>query len=253
MASISGYRDGVPCWIDLSAPDIGRAQEFYAGLFGWQYLDGGPESGGYQLATLRGVQVAGIGPKQPDQPGPSAWTTYLWADDADRRAKKITEAGGTVLMGPVDVMEFGRMVIAADPNQAVFGLWQGKVHRGAGLANEPGAFTWNENLSGDPEQARTFYRRVFDFDYEPIPDSSMDYVTMKIDGNVVAGLGSAPTADLPPMWNTYFCVADTDRAAQQIVELGGRMLYQPMDTPFGRMAAAQDNGGATFSVIASNT
>ena len=35
--------------------------------------------------------------------------------DADATAKAITDAGGTVLVPPMDVMEAGRMAVALDP------------------------------------------------------------------------------------------------------------------------------------------
>ena len=34
---------GTPCWIDLSAPDLGAAKEFYGAVFGWSFLDLGPD------------------------------------------------------------------------------------------------------------------------------------------------------------------------------------------------------------------
>jgi predicted enzyme related to lactoylglutathione lyase len=253
MPEITAYREGVPCWVDLSAPDVARAMQFYGGLFGWDFTDTGEAGRGYQLATLGGRQVAGIGPKQPDQPGPSAWTTYLWADDADQVVSRVRAAGGTVLMGPVDVMDQGRVAIAADPAGAVFGIWQGTAHRGAQLGNEPGAFTWNENLSTDPAAARDFYQSVFGYEYEQLPDPSLDYVVIRVADRPVAGIGNQPPmvpAGTPSFWNVYFAVADTDRTVSRTQELGGQILVQPTDSPHGRLAVARDNGGAAFCVIA---
>jgi predicted enzyme related to lactoylglutathione lyase len=208
------------------------------------------------LATLRGEQVAGIGPQQPSRPGqpaqPSAWTTYLWADDADRTAGKIEEAGGRLLMPPFEVMDQGRMAIAADPAGAVFGIWQGRKHKGSGLANESGTFVWNENLSTDPNAARDFYQRIFGYEYEPVEEPSIDYTMIKVAGRPAGGIGEQPPAipeGVPSLWNTYFAVTDTDEAAATIQKLGGQMLVEPNDTPYGRMAVARDNAGASFSVV----
>ena len=82
--------------------------------------------------------MAGIGPKQGPPGTPAAWTTYLASDDADETAGKVKAAGGQVLMEPMDVMDVGRMAVAADPGGAVFGVWQARAHTGFGLANEPG-------------------------------------------------------------------------------------------------------------------
>ncbi len=167
MAETTSYSEGVPCWVDAAATDVESAKQFYTALFGWDYLDAGPDSGGYWLATLRGKQVAGIGPTQSPEDR-SAWTTYLWTDDAAAAAKLIADAGGSVLAEPMDVSDHGRMSIAADPSGAVFGLWQGTSHRGAGLANEHGAFTWNELPTPDTAAAREFYTAVFGYSYHPV-------------------------------------------------------------------------------------
>jgi predicted enzyme related to lactoylglutathione lyase len=44
-------------------------------------------------------------------------------------------------------------------------------------------------------------------------------------------------------------VKDADIAAARIRELGGSMLDEPVDTPFGRMAHATDPRGTLFTII----
>ena len=56
------------------------------------------------------------------------WNTYIWVDDADETADKVRAAGGTVLIEPFDVMDAGRMAVFADPEGAVFCVWQAKEH-----------------------------------------------------------------------------------------------------------------------------
>ena len=45
---------------------------------------------------------------------------------------------------PMDVTDIGRMAVFADPEGAAIGVWQPKTFKGAELANEAGAFAWNE-------------------------------------------------------------------------------------------------------------
>jgi len=128
---------GTPCWVDVSVDDVPKAIAFYQALFGWG-IRSDPAAGGYAIAHLNDRIVAGIGPKFGPPGAPSAWTTYLAADDADATAEKIKAAGGQVAQGPMDVMEEGRMAVAFDTAGAVFGLWQGGRTTGIGLANEIG-------------------------------------------------------------------------------------------------------------------
>src|SRR5436305_3640948 len=110
-------------------------------------LDGsarGPETGGYSIAELNGRGVAGVGPKMGPPEAPTMWMTYLATSDADATAVKIKGAGGQLVTEPMEIMDAGRMAVAADPAGAVFGVWQAGAFPGAQIVNEPGAMRWNE-------------------------------------------------------------------------------------------------------------
>lgn len=248
----TAWASGTPCWVDLGVADIARASAFYARLFGWEAQPGPPEAGGYTLCLKNGRAVAGIGPKRGHPDAPNVWTTYLASDDADKTVSAIKAAGGQVLMAPMDVMDVGRMAIAADPAGAVFGVWQARAHIGAGLANEPGALCWNENLSRDYDRTKAFYQAVFGYDYGDIGDAGFRYATLKLGGAEVGGIGeldsSLPPA-IPAHWSVYFAVEDTDAAVAKIAHAGGALTRPPWDTPYGRMAVVTDDQGAAFSLI----
>ncbi len=252
MVEFTGYDEGTPCWVDLMTPDLERAKHFYGELFGWQFNDSGEEFGHYNLATINGKVVAGLGPQPPGQPGPAVWVTYLWADDADEVASRVVKADGHVFMGPMDVPNAGRMALALDSTGAAFGIWQGREHRGSQLANEPGTFTWNENLNDDPAKARSFYEQVFGYTYETFPDWPGEYYMFKVNDQVRGGIGAKP-AQTPPgtpnFWNTYFSVADTDAAVATVTRNGGSVAQAPTDTSVGRMAVVLDASGTQFSLI----
>jgi len=253
MVEFTGYDEGTPCWVDLMTPDLEQAKHFYGELFGWRFNDSGEEFGHYNLALKDGKVVAGIGPRQPGQPGPAVWVTYLWADDADAVAARVVKAGGNVFMGPMDVPNAGRMALALDSTGAAFGIWQGREHRGSQLANEPGAFTWNEDLNDDPAKARSFYEQVFDYTYESMPQWPGEYHMFKVNGEVRGGIGAKPAevpAGVPNFWNTYFSVADADEAVATVARNGGSVAQGPFDTSVGRMAVVMDGSGTQFSLIA---
>ncbi len=247
----TAWAPGTPCWVDLGVDDIGQAGRFYAGLFGWEVQAGGPETGGYAMCTKAGRAVAGIGPKQGPPGTPSAWTTYLATDNADRAAARIKDAGGQVITGPMDVMAYGRMAIAADPGGAVFGLWQAGSHTGAGIANEPGTLCWNENFSRDFGGNKAFYQAVFGYAYESV-GGGMRYDTFAVNGAVAGGIGEIGSdfpAGMPACWTVYFGTPDTDAAVSAVTAAGGSVAQPPWDTPYGRMAVVQDDQGAVFSLI----
>jgi predicted enzyme related to lactoylglutathione lyase len=243
---------GTPCWVDLGADDVTRAKVFYETLFGWETLVGPPESGGYVMCQLQGRPVAGIGPKMGPGEAPAAWTTYLASDDADATAASIGAAGGQVLAEPFDVMDVGRMSVAADPGGAVFGIWQPGTHTGMQLANEPGSVCWNENMSRSFDANKAFYHAVFGYDYDDMSSDDFSYAAFKTSANPSGGigdLGDLAPAETPAHWRTYFGVSDTDEIVEAVTKLGGQVVAPPWDTPYGRMAILSDDQGAVFAVM----
>ncbi len=246
------WPEGTPCWVDLGAGDVPKAIAFYAAQFGWDVHQGGPETGGYSMAMLEGRSVAGIGPKQGPPEAPGAWMTYLAAGDADATAAKAKGAGGQLVMDPMDVMDAGRMAIAMDTTGAVFGIWQAGAHTGAGIANTPGALTWNEHMSRDFEGAKAFYAAVFGYEYGDMSSEGFSYATLLLNGHEVGGIGQYPAAvpaSVPATWTTYFATADTDTAVATATRNGGSVVRPAEDSPYGRVATVTDDQGAVFSLI----
>ena len=250
----SRWPAGVPCWADLSAPDVEAAKSFYAEVLGWTFQDTGDEYGGYAIAQVRGAAAAAIGP-QPEG-APAAWTLYLASDDADKTAAAVAEHGGTVLLPPGDVGPLGRLFIAADPTGATFGVWQAGTHLGAGITSEPGSLVWEDLRSPDPDAARAFYSDVFGYHTRALPAAGPDYHTFSLPGEdaPLGGMGGMMGADdRPAHWIIYFAVADTGSAVATAERRGGGVVAPPMDTTYGRLAGLTDPAGAAFWILRTRT
>ncbi|MFJ7248513.1 VOC family protein [Kitasatospora sp. NPDC098652] len=248
------YQPGTPCWIDLMASDQQAALDFYRDLFGWQGELGPAEFGGYSVCTLNDRPVAGImqqsAPEGEPLP-PVGWTTYLASDDVEAAGAAITGAGGTMVYSPMDVGTMGRMLVAADPVGARFGVWQAMDFIGAGVVNEPGALLWNELNTADTEAAGRFYRSALGL--RPATVQGMDgYYSLNVGDRTVGGMQAIPgylEPSTPSHWMTYFSVDDTDSTVDALVKAGGSVLQPPFDMQSGRMAVVRDPQGALFVVV----
>ena len=237
---------GTPCWIDYGASEIDAAKDFYGRLFGWEFEGGDPEYGGYLNATRNGEPAAGLGPlmNPGDSPG---WTTYFATDDAAATVARIREAGGTVVVEPMEVGPMGTMVIALDPQGNGFGLWQAGTHTGVEIHNEPGSLAWNDAAVDDPAAAREFYTAVFGFRFDEL-EGMGGYATFATGERALGGLGGV-VPGAPKGWSTCFSVASTDDAVAAVEAAGGKVTMAPEDTEFGRFAVVADPWGAGVSVM----
>ncbi len=257
MTEVTAQRpQGAPCWVSLLVRSLPLTQEFYGGLFGWEFRPGPMHFGPYVRAVLDGKLVAGIGESPQAFGQPVSWTTYLSTADADAAAETIRACGGTVGVGPLDADdEAGRMAIVSDPSGAAFGVWQPIGHLGVGVIGEPGTLSWSELRTRDATAVAKFYSAAFGFEADaatPAGVDGSDLVTLRLGGRPVAGIrgaGDTPPRERGSRWMTYFEVEDTDAAAGRVTELGGRVLRAPHDMVYGRVAEVADPEGAVFMLI----
>jgi predicted enzyme related to lactoylglutathione lyase len=250
MPDRTEYATGIPNWVDLQTSDQDAAKRFYATLFGWDYDDlPMGDQAVYSMAKLRGKQAAAIAPLPPQQPMPPHWNSYVAAADVDAITGRAADAGGTVLMPPMDVMDAGRMAVVADPTGAPIALWQAKNNIGSEVVNEPGAFCWSELNTPDVDAASAFFAKLLGWKAQPF--EGMDYTVFENEGSAIAGASKPAMPNMPPSWLVYFEVADTDATVATAKENGARVLAEPMDIPAGRFAVLADPQGAVFGVIKS--
>jgi uncharacterized protein len=248
MPEVAVYAPGTPMWIDLATSDVKAASTFYGGLFGWVFNSAGPDSGGYGMFTLKGKQVAGIGPQQDPKQQPPSWSMYVATADANATARKVKAAGGKVVAEPFDVMQAGRMGVFQDPAGAFFSVWQPGEHKGAEIANEDNAWGWSELNTNDITGAKAFYQKVFDWGIKDNP-GPQPYTEWQVNGRSVGGGMEALPPNVPPHWATYFNVGDINAAVAKVRSLSGQVLMGPQDTPQGPFAVIRDPQGAVFQII----
>ena len=273
MPERDGYIPGVPCWLDTSQPDPEAAVAFYSRLFGWEFEDVMPSGseGKYLIARIRGGDVAAVGSLPDGAPPRAMWNTYVWVDSADETASKVRDAGGTAVMEPFDVMDAGRMAVFADPEGAVFCVWQAKQHKGARIVNENGSVNFNGLNTRDANAAKAFYSSVFGWQTLTLP-SGEELWTLPGYGDhlerdnpdlrkMIAEVGGPPgfedvvaalkpirsgQTEMPAHWDVTFAVDDAEAAARKATELGAKVLAEPFDAPWARTTVIEDPQGATF-------
>ncbi|MFF6885623.1 VOC family protein [Streptomyces sp. NPDC012421] len=247
--------EGTPAWTDAMFTDAEGAKTFYADVLGWTFGEEATEFGNYTQAYKNGKAVAAVVPPMPggDTPPQSAWCLYFASDDVAATAEKIKAAGGTVLMEPMKVGDFGSMCLAQDPAGVVFGLWQAGIHKGFELEGESGSFVWAEVFTREPEKSDAFFTSVFGYNAKKMADETMDFKVFDLGGDPLLGRMRMAPDDFPPevpsYIQIYFAVDNCDLAVTAAERLGGRKVFGPMDSPFGRFAALLDPQGAAFAVI----
>ena len=94
---------------------------------------------------------------------------------------------------------------------------------------------------------------MFGYTYDDVSSPEFAYFIFKraSDDFGVGGMGTAEMLPegVPSVWVTWFAVASCDGAVAKVSELGGTVLMEPRDSPFGRIAMVAGSQGETFGVV----
>jgi hypothetical protein len=131
-----------------------------------------------------------------------------------------------------------------DPHGVEFGVRQEGV---LDAVSTPGALTWLELHSPDPETSAVFYRSVLSWEIQVIPGAPGRF--LRPAGTGPGRLFGAIVAGSDACWLPYFEVADVDQAAA-----AAQFADEPFDLDgVGRIAVGVDPFGARFGVLRSVT
>ncbi|GHB43397.1 hydroxylase [Streptomyces cirratus] len=255
------FRTGSPNWLDLGSPDIDDAAAFYSGVFGWNFVSAGPDTGGYGFFQRGGKTVAAIGPLT-EEGARSAWMVHFMSPDIQATTSAVKDGGGSVRMEPMDVMGEGWLAQFTDPQGAQFASWQPGKTSGLGVASDENSLIWVELHAPDPDAAVSFYNGVFGWRSEEMQAPGMTYRVLSTkDGDQreasfggVAPMGEgAGGGGVGPSWVPYFHVSDVDATVSTAQGKGGSVLMPAADVPdVGRIAWVADPFGAPFALLKPN-
>lgn len=119
MGERARYEPGSFCWVGVE-----QAKSFYADLLGWEYE---AREGGYTLILNAGRRNGGIREQVEQERGTAPnWVPYFTVASADDAARAAERAGGRTLVATTDIT-IGRFAAVADPQGAVFCLFEGET------------------------------------------------------------------------------------------------------------------------------
>lgn len=111
-----------------------------------------------------------------------------------------------------------------------------------------GTFVWEELITDDLATARDFYGEILGWSLSEEPISADASYTLFHAGEFSVA-GGFETDSMPAAWFSYIGVDSVDEAAARAVELGAKIVREPMDVmEIGRASLLQDPTGALVSI-----
>ena len=115
---------GCFCWNELATRDIEQSKEFYAQLFGWEYVLNEHAPSTYYIIRCGDTENGGL-MQMTEEWGdaPPHWMVYFTVENCDAAAAKIGELGGGVCVPPFDI-PIGRIAVVNDSQGATFSAFE---------------------------------------------------------------------------------------------------------------------------------
>jgi uncharacterized protein len=123
---------GALCWTELSTRDTKAAAAFYTQFLGWKAKVGGEgvnayteftaANGSYPMAGM--IDIAAFGDRGKHVP--PNWMPYFQVADINASFDKAKSVGAQVGVPPTQIADAGRFAVLADPQGAMFALFQPK-------------------------------------------------------------------------------------------------------------------------------
>lgn len=241
-------------WYELMTSDPQSAVRFYPGVTGWHAAPYESSPTPYWVWTNGDTPLGGLMalPVDAAQGGaPSHWMPYIGCDDVDATVAHARTLGARVYVPATDIPDTGRFAVLADPQGAVFSVYAPRTAQPVCEGTRVGCVAWHELVTSDTAAAFEFYASLFGWERTRSVELGAGgvYQMYGVGGESYGGIYDASrTFAVPPQWLLYVRVADVDRAAACVGQLGGTVLHVH-DVPDGsRVAECCDPQGARFAL-----
>ena len=104
--------------------DAASVSDFYSKVFGWKITTMPPMNNYHMVDTGGGGINGGIMTPDRSGPWPGNMSFYIDVDDLAAYRKKITDAGGRIVVEEQEVPGMGSFSLFADPEGRVIGIWK---------------------------------------------------------------------------------------------------------------------------------
>ncbi len=251
---MAGYH-GYFLWHELMTTDPDGAKAFYPAVTDWSLTPGGIPDLEYDMWTTARGPVGGcmLLPVEARSMGAgSHWIPYMGTTDIASTAARAGELGARTFVPVTDIPDIGQFAVLADPQGAMFALYQPGVPSDEEARPQVGDFSWHELMTTDAPAALAFYGDLFGWTETGAHDMGPMgiYHLFGGDGHTFGGMLSR-TADMPgeSAWLCYVRTDNAQAAAAAVTNAGGMVMNGPMEVPGGDwIVQCRDPQDAAFAL-----
>jgi hypothetical protein len=246
-------------WYEFHTPDAASAAAFYQPVLGWTTSDSGKTDQSYTLLNVNNIAIGGLLQKPAASfisgttPG---WIGYIGVADLDTFLGKHQKLGGIVHRAAETIPEVGSFAVVADPQGAIFVLFQPpnvQQQPERPKPGSPGSPAWHDLAAIDWATDFEYYADMFGWTKSTAMDMGPNgvYQIFASGQQLIGGMMTRMDPNQPPGWLFYFHVEpDIQKAIDRVKQHGGIIVHGPSEVPGGQQIAhCLDPQGAIFGIV----
>jgi uncharacterized protein len=122
---MSDIKPGAIVHVELTSTDLPTARKFFESVFGWKFKQESMPEGEYWTFTAASGPAGGLTTPM-DGTAPST-LNYLLVESVDAAVKKITAAGGKIVLPKQEIPNVGWFAVFQSPGGPHLAIFQGKM------------------------------------------------------------------------------------------------------------------------------
>lgn len=211
-------------WFDLYSTDMTACENFYDGLFGWDFQRTNDYIPRVKTIYANSRPIGNLIGRD-SEPGNSQWLSSMATENVDRTMELAEDNGGEQFRPPHDLPNRGRVGVIIDPQGAAFALVTSPIGDPVDTMPTPNMWLGAELWTTDVEGSARFYQAVAGYDVKVVQvHDKVEYRVLSRKGKRRGGIVSIPWKGMKPEWVPYIAVADVAAIVKQVPGLGGKCL-----------------------------
>ncbi len=175
------------------------------------------------------------------------WVGYISVPDVTATVQKVMALGGRTLLAPRQIPDRGQVALLADPEGAIFSVFQSSSGDPSDYRPELGEWCWAQLFADNVTKATSFYESVIGYQVK----STAGETAYLARGDMVrASVSRSGDANYKPSWLGFINVTDMAATVAKVQALGGAVLVEPQRNPDGtEYAVIADPVGAPVGLL----
>ncbi len=248
----NAHHSGQFVWHDLATYNPEVAITFYSQVFGWNFEQLGSGNNSYYVIKNNGKRIGGVFKLNDEYGKVAEWISSVSVNNIDDAINYNLAEGGKTIFKKAYFPGRGESALVSDPQGAFVALLfsdSGDPEFKKSSDISVNEWLWNELWTNDFDRSVVYYKGLFSYKAENLPQGNRPYVLFNNGINTLSGAINNPVEDSRSSWMPYIKVTNVKKMVEKAKAAGAHVMLEPTSSiRRGTVAVLMDPTGGQFTI-----